>query len=581
MISKIRKIFNRRAKVIFGVLTLLIIFGATLETVALAIISPFISIMMEPSIVETNHILAYVYNLFGFQSPRGFLAMLAVGLAAVYAFRGLYVFWLGKTQYLYLAKRRVELSDKLMRKNLAKPYIYHTGKNVAELQNIIMGDATSFMGLVTSYLALFTDGFMSLFILVYLFYSSWAMTLAVLAMASFCVFIYIKVFRKRIYSLGERNRQKAMRMIKTLQQALGGIKELKVLKREQHFQSEFKVSSDDAAVTSSRLQIINTLPKLMVETVCFSLAFVLVAIYILSGADVQALVPTLSVFVLAAFRLLPAITRLIGCVSSIIQATPSADAIMKSLFDEDEFNFPSKPSGGSEMYMGEDGKGAQDGDILINHIYFAYPSTGETVLRDVSLIIKKNSATAFVGPSGAGKTTLADIVLGVLIPGSGAVYYGGRPIGFDPDAWGNQIGYIPQNIYLLDESIRENVAFGYRPDEIDDERVWHALEEAQIADFIRGTEHGLDTKVGERGILLSGGQRQRIGIARALYDDPQVLILDEATSALDNDTESAVMDAIMGLHGAKTIIIIAHRLSTIEHCDTVYKVDHGKVTKER
>lgn len=220
-------------------------------------------------------------------------------------------------------------------------------------------------------------------------------------------------------------------------------------------------------------------------------------------------------------------------------------------------------------------------DISVENLTFSYPKTNNPVLNKISLKIPKNMSVAFIGPSGAGKTTLADLILGVLEPQSGKIMVDGKDIQLGVDSWHKKLGYIPQSIYIMDDTLRNNVAFGIPEEDIDDVKVWKALEEAQMKEFVELLENGLDTNIGEGGMRLSGGQRQRIGIARVLYNDPQVIILDEATSALDTETESAVMEAIESFNGNKTMVIIAHRLSTVRNCDIVYKVDNHKVVKSK
>ncbi|MDR3242384.1 MAG: ABC transporter ATP-binding protein/permease [Clostridiales Family XIII bacterium] len=571
-ITKLRYIFDRKIKVKLAFLLIAIIIGAMLETLALSIISPFISILMDNSIIQSNKIVNFFYNLLGFQSTEGFLALLAFLLAFVYISRGIYIYWLNKVQYAFIGKRRVELSSRLMEKTMSKPYLFHANKNVAEMQKVVVDDVVQFLNLITSILQLLTDAFMTIFILVFLLVVSFQMTFVVIAMAAICLFLYFKVFRRKIRKFGQKTREKYIEMTKTVNQGLGGIKEVKVLHREKYFEDAFKKSGNEYTAAWRRYQVINSIPKLIIESVCFSGAFVLVGFYILTGANVVAIVPQLSLFVLAAFRLLPAISRIAGYVTGVIYLMPCVDAIYASLFEDAAFYSP----------VSENRANIKNSlDIEIHGVTFRYPNIKTPVLKNVSLTIPDKTAVAFVGSSGAGKTTLADIILGILSPQQGYISYKGKSIHQDSDAWAKRVGYIPQQIYLLDETILENIAFGIPKDEIDDEKVWKSLRQAQLEDFVMSLPDKLQTIVGDRGIRLSGGQRQRIGIARAMYEDPPVMVLDEATSSLDNDTEKAVMEAIMGLHGDKTLIIVAHRLSTIEHCDIVYRIDGKRAVKER
>jgi ABC-type multidrug transport system fused ATPase/permease subunit len=341
------------------------------------------------------------------------------------------------------------------------------------------------------------------------------------------------------------------------------------MQREAFFHKAFKTNSDSFVKESTHYSILNEMPRMAIEMVVFGGAFAMVGVLLLGGADLTAMAAQLSMFAFAAFQLLPAVVRQVTYANTIIVNRPSIDAVYKSLFEETDIE-ASKHTITETITTNSE-------DVVVQGLSFQYPGTAEPVLIDAALTIPKNKSVAFIGSSGAGKTTLADLILGVLTPDAGGVYYMGKSIHANFNEWSKQIGYIPQQIYLLDESILANVAFGIDAEEIDEAKVWRALEQAQLADFVRTLPEGINTIVGDRGVRLSGGQRQRVGIARALYEDPAVLVLDEATSSLDNETEKAVMDAVRGLQGEKTMIIVAHRLSTIEHCDIVYKVENKTV----
>lgn len=567
VITKIRRIFNRQTKIKLIILLVAIIAGAILETAALSVISPFVSVILDKSVIQSNSILRFIFNFFGFKSDFMFLAFLAFSIAFIYIVRGVYMFILAKVQHKFLANRQMELSNRLLKITLDKPYLYHTTKNPAELQRVILRDVVEFFYLAMYILWLVSDFFMSFFILIFLLITSVAMTLGVTGLALICIIVYFKAIRGKIRSAGVDNREKNVNMTKSVNQALGGIKELKVLRRESYFINEFKKNSAAYAKANQRFKIYDAIPKLLIESVCFSGAFIMIGICICVGINMENIVPQLSLFVLASFRLLPAISHFTNYVNQIIFYRASADAIYASLY-ENENNCSAVP----------DGKEIEPShDIIVDNLSFQYPNTDTAVLENVSLRIPHKKSTAFIGPTGAGKTTLADIILGIYEPRSGNVFHEGQSVHHNLKEWIGHIGYIPQQIYLLDETILENVAFGIPESEIDEARVWGVLEKAQIKEFVELLPQKLNTIVGDRGIRLSGGQRQRIGIARALYSDPEILILDEATSSLDNETEQAVMEAIENFHCEKTMIVIAHRLSTIEHCDVIYRVENKNV----
>jgi ABC-type multidrug transport system fused ATPase/permease subunit len=318
--------------------------------------------------------------------------------------------------------------------------------------------------------------------------------------------------------------------------------------------------------------LLNTIPRYLIETILVATVLTMMVIIMFQGRNTGELVSTMALYAMAAFRLMPSISRIMGLITSIRYSKPGLDVVYEDLFliDNDDSDTPIVESTKNGPRYFHD-------SIELKDVSFRYPNQKEYSIRDISLEIPIGTAVAFIGESGAGKTTVVDIILGLFEPEKGKVLVDGRNLKQERIAWQKKIGYIPQSIFLSDDTIRNNVAFGIDNDMVDDREVWRALEQAQLKDFVEGLPHKLDTSVGERGVRLSGGQRQRIGIARALYHNPEILIMDEATSALDNDTEKEIMKAVDGLKGEKTLIIIAHRLSTIENCDIVFKINKGKL----
>lgn len=574
-VKKLWRIFPRAVKIRFFLLLAVIIFGALLEMAALAAVYPFISVLDDSSIIETNNILNFAYNFLKFDNNNSFLLFLAFSLVFIYVFRSVYLYIVAKIQYRFGANRQVELSERLLADLLSKSYLYHVNKNLAEFQRIVLADVNHLIGLVHNLLFFMSNFFMLTFILIYLFTLSIPMTFSVIGLALICVAIYFSLFRRKIKATGEENRITHIEMTKAVNQAVGGIKELKILRREHFFTAQFKNRGGAFARSNARFAVYTAIPRLLIEGICFGGAFLLIGLFIFMGVDMGSILPLLSVFVIAAFRLLPAISTFTGCVNSISFMKPSVDSIYKNLFENDAYDtVPAVDKENESVFEPSD-------DIIVDNISFQYPGTDAAVLEGVSLRIPHKKSTAFVGSTGEGKTTLVDVILGIYVPQNGSVIYNGKSIHYNLEEWTKNIGYIPQQIYLLDETILENVAYGIARNEINENRVWESLEQAQIADFIRSLPDGIMTVVGDRGVRLSGGQRQRIGIARALYTNPSILVLDEATSSLDNETEKAVMDAIDKFQGEKTMIIIAHRLSTIENCDIIYRVESGRVIKEK
>ena len=359
-------------------------------------------------------------------------------------------------------------------------------------------------------------------------------------------------------------------MHQAINQALGAVKDIKILHREPFFVNAFAKYGEKKYQAVKNNEMMGQIPKYLIETVCVGAILLVLTVKLYSGQDLNDMIPQLAAFAMAAFKLLPSVGKIDNYLNLIVFLRPSADLIYRDIRDTEDMLL---------VTMKEEGSAPDQADgIRVEHIFYRYPNTEKDVLKDVSLMIPEGKAVGLIGPSGAGKSTLADVILGILTPTKGKVSYGDMNVHEHPLAWSKKLAYIPQAIFLADETIRSNVAFGIEDEEIEDAKVWQALKEAQLDEFVRSLPEGLDTMVGERGVRLSGGQRQRIGIARALYGDPSILVLDEATSALDSETEAAVMDAIEGLKGRKTLILIAHRLTTIANCQIIYKVDDGTVS---
>ena len=356
------------------------------------------------------------------------------------------------------------------------------------------------------------------------------------------------------------------------------------IRSEQVFLNTYDGLYKDYAESNRKFKLYSMIPKPVMETVVISGLLIIICVKVALGADASSFIPTMSIFAVAAFRMLPSANRIAEYVSRIMFSKPAIDSIYHDLLAIEELighRLTALPSAKESLEADRADGFRFDEKIEVRNLSFRYPTVDHDVLHDVNFEIPKNKSVAFVGPSGQGKTTMADVILGLLTPQHGGVYVDGKNIQDNLSAWHHKLGYIPQTIALLDASIRENILFGIPADEVSEERLLDAIKEAQIADFVSTLEDGLDTVIGESGVRLSGGQRQRIGIARALYHNPDFLVLDEATSALDNETEAAVMEAIDYLAGSKTLLIIAHRLSTIANCDIVYKVDQGTVTRDK
>jgi ABC-type bacteriocin/lantibiotic exporter with double-glycine peptidase domain len=383
----------------------------------------------------------------------------------------------------------------------------------------------------------------------------------------------MKILKPKLSELGEKNLKIQSRIAKWRIQAIYGIKDVKVLHREAFFADNYEKNGKIGAGYSRKYSVINNMPRLLIETIFVASILTYIIVYILMGNDVTSLVSMLAALGIAVVRLMPCVNRINTYITDITYFKPCLDYVYENM----NINEISRRNNQTLKPVDETKTMELKDKIELKNIVYAYPNTDKLIFDHAYMQVPYGKSVGIMGPSGAGKSTIVDILLGLLKVQEGTIECDGVNVFDNYPAWLSQIGYIPQSIYLVDEPVRNNIAFGIADDEIDDERIWQVLEEAQLKDFIKALPEGLDTAIGDRGIRLSGGQRQRLGIARALYHNPEILVFDEATSALDNETESAVMEAINSFHGKKTMVIIAHRLNTIEKCDIIYRVDNGKI----
>ncbi len=460
---------------------------------------------------------------------------------------------------------------RLLNTYMKEPYTFHLNKNIATLQRSLQEDTAKFMQVILYSLELVAELAVCFVLVVYLLFVSKSITVIVLGLLVVCVGAFLLLTRKYSRKLGQDNQGYQGKIYQWMNQALGGIKEIKILGREEFFTEEYRKYYIKFAKGLRIARTISILPKYAVEAVAISGLLIGIIVKLLLGeADMAYYIPQLTVFAVAAFRLMPSVGRINEHATNTLYALPSVDLVYHDLVEIEDY------------IEKQDSEVKEDWNLCrgieVKNVTYCYPDTDEPVIEDASLSIQKGRTAAFIGASGAGKTTMVDIILGLLTPQKGVVLADDINVHEKPRTFHAQVGYIPQVIYLSDDTIRNNIAFGVKESDIDEQAVRRSMEKAQLTEFVDSLVHGLDTIVGDRGVRLSGGQRQRIGIARALYHDPEILVLDEATSALDNDTEAAVMEAVENLRGMKTMIIIAHRLTTIRNADLIYEVEGGRVS---
>ncbi len=569
MIKKLNYIFSTKDKIKIVLLTIIILIGSMLELLAISLFSPFIDGIVDQNAMMESTIMVYIYHFFSFKKYEYFLALLAVSIIAVYIIKNVYIIIEKNTIYKFAYRIQRTISTKLLKSYMEEPYTFHLNKNIAVLQRSMQEDTDQFAKAILHFMEMAAEACVCIVLGVYLFIVSKSITVVIVGLLLVCLGIFSYINKKYSRKWGEQGQEYKAKIYQWMNQSLSGIKDIKILDRSETFIKNYDNYMKKYVRVLRLNRLIGIMPKYIIEMVCMTglLSAVLVKMFF-GQKELSEFVPQLAIFAVAAFRLLPSVGRINEHLSAVIFATPSIDLIYHDLKEIEDLHV-------EEIVKDEDWHFKKE--IEVKRVTYAYPEGEGNVIENACFHIRKGETVAFVGSSGAGKSTIVDILLGLLPPQQGKILVDGMDVYKNLRTWQKEIGYIPQTIYLSDDSIRNNVAFGIEEENIDEQAVIAALKQAQLYDFVDTLPEGLDTCVGDRGIRLSGGQRQRIGIARALYHKPEILVLDEATSALDNDTEAAVMEAIDSLKGQKTIIIIAHRLTTIKNADTVYEVKDGKV----
>ncbi|GFI01184.1 MAG: ABC transporter ATP-binding protein [Lachnospiraceae bacterium] len=581
LFGKIRSIFDRKQKKQLMVLGVMIFIGGLLETLGVGGMIPVVTALLTPEelmgYVNEYEILQVICDRFHIQDTAQITLALLVGLMVVYVIKNLYVLFLTYKQNSFITQNRNKMISRVMAEFLNRPYEKYLGADIPTVFRITDSDIPQTFSLILAMLQLASEVVVSLLIFVVLLWQSVSMTLFIIFVFGVMTLFILKVFKPALNRIGAQNQAIQSRIAKWRIQATYGLKDVKVLNREEFFVRNYYETGRVGADVARNYAVLNNIPRLLIETVFIVSVLSFVAVYVAGGGDTGAISKTIATFGVAAVRVLPSVNRINTYITEIAYTQPSLDFVYENLQEgmkTDAMLAERKANSQVEKLKLED-------KIELNHISFHYPDSDKAIFKDAHMAVPKGKSVGIIGASGAGKSTIVDVLLGLLHAQEGEITCDGVNIFKNYESWLAQVGYIPQSIYLIDESIRDNIAFGIDADKIDDERIWEVLEEAQLKEFIEELPEGLDTTIGDRGVRLSGGQRQRIGIARALYNDPEILVFDEATSALDNDTEAAVMEAVNSFHGKKTMIIIAHRLNTIEKCDIIYKVEDAKLVETR
>ncbi|MCQ2497425.1 MAG: ABC transporter ATP-binding protein/permease [Lachnospiraceae bacterium] len=582
ILKKLLLLLDKKQKSKMILIVLLMLVGGALETLGVSLILPVMNVVLEENAVSKHVYLQWICNMFGIQyeDTKALMIVVMLGLILVFILKNLFLFFQQKVQLKFVYMNQFATSRRMMINFMKRPYEYYLNADTTVIQRTITSDVNNMYGLILSLLQLASEGIVFICLIGVCFLSDVFMTITVAALLVVVLGVIKWILKPIMRKAGKDNQDYYSGLFKWIEQSVLGIKEIKIANKEDYFIREYSHCGEGYVNAVQKYNLFNATPRLLIETVALVGMIFYMMMQLIGGTSVIDIMPQMTLLAMAAMRLIPCANRINTYLTNISYFEPFfmgvSDNLQDEIRDKDvDYNEKSYEKKADVQKMDI------NNSIVLKDIVYKYPNTDVLIFNNATMTIPIGKSIGIVGTSGAGKTTVVDILLGLLKLQSGDVLADGVSINENYQGFLKNVGYIPQNIFMIDDSIRKNVAFGYGDDEIDDEKVWYALKQAQLDEFVRGLPEGLDAGIGERGIRISGGQRQRIGIARALFEDPEVLVLDEATSALDNDTEKAIMESINYLHGKKTLIIIAHRLQTIEKCDMVYRVENGLIKQER
>lgn len=578
LMKRVIRILTDRQRMMLVLLLFMMLVGAGLETMGTSMLIPFITVAMEPGSIYDNKYLNYFYDLFGLTDTNGFLILLAIALSLIFVVKNVYLYFLYYAQYRFIYNGQFHTSRNLFKDYVRRPYEFYLDASTPVVMRHIMSDVNGSYNLLLTFLQLFTELFIFAALLALALVISPVMTLVMCLVLGGILLANKKLLGPVLRRFGHEVQVNSALTTKWIMQAVNGMKETKVLNKERYFVEQYEKSADRLNTIQKKQNSMQNIPRLLIETVCMCGILLIVAVFLAQGNNITDMLKQVGMLAAVAIKLMPSANKLSTYINNIAYYEPSLSAV------EDIIIRSHEKDGEAEALFSREERiepVSFTKEVKLEGITYRYPNTETDILKNAEVSIPIGGSVGFIGPSGAGKSTTVDILLGLLHPQKGRVTVDGVDIKTNLPGWYAKIGYVPQMIFMLDDTIRNNVAYGVEEKEIDEAQVWYALKEAQMDEFVRGLPAGLDTSIGERGVRISGGQRQRLGIARALYTSPEIMIFDEATSALDNDTEAAIMEAIERLHGKKTLVIIAHRLTTIEKCDAVYRVEGQTFHREK
>ncbi|MBQ6786536.1 MAG: ABC transporter ATP-binding protein [Lachnospiraceae bacterium] len=576
ILKKINVLMDKKQKKsMLGLLCMMVI-AAFLETVTVLMVMNVVQLIVDPATLEQGDTYKMICKILNLNGTVQFSVLAILFLIFLYISKSAFQFIMQRSLYRFVYSNQFKTAANLMKNFVKRDYEYYLNAETSVIQRSITADVSNMYALIQSVLQIASEVVVALFLVVALAMKDPVMTIIIGVLLVVTLVVIKSIIKPIMNRTGKENQDYGASMFSCIAQTIQGIKDIKVAGKEQYFINEYCKVGEGYVKAMERFSLFNNTPKLLIETVCMAGLLGYIMVLIVTGSNVSGMISLFAAFGIAAMRLLPAASRINNQMTSMAFNEPFFFNVSDNLVEETN----EENTDISYAVVAKEKLPVMKA-VHLEDITYHYPNSDKLIFNHASVSFPIGKSIGVVGASGAGKTTIIDILLGLLKLQTGKVKADDVDIQEHYREWLANVGYIPQMIFLLDADIRKNVAFGVPEEEIDEERLWYALKEAQLDDFVKTLPEGVNTGIGERGIRLSGGQRQRIGIARALYNDPEVLILDEATSALDNDTEAAIMDSINRLHGKKTLIIIAHRLQTIEKCDMVFRVEDGAIVKER
>lgn len=575
MIGQLNYILGRKQKVEALGVFLIIIVGSLLEMIGVSALLPFLQALLSPNKMMEGAYAFYLAKFVEVHDYIGLISVLSLLIILVYLIKNIVQTLSVYFQCLYKNKLLKQLSLQMLESYLDREYDFFVNTNSGEVLRGITTDSAGVHDIMETLFKFISEILTIFFIGIYLIYMDAILALSIMLIGCSCLLLIVYLSKREVSKSGKIGRDAIAENLRTASEIVAGVKDIFVTQTKERFIRKYSRTYDKRVIASITYEFAASLPERIIETISVLGILGVVIIRINSGTAIETFAPVLFVFVAAAVRLMPSLSRIAGYITTFVFYRPTLEVAYENIMEARSIKYNTIEKFGQDVC-----EITFNNEIVIENLDWQYSCLGPKILRNFSLKIKKGDAIGIIGESGAGKSTISDILLGLYRPQKGRLMVDGKDIYINPFAWSGMIGYVSQSIFLIDDTIRNNIIFERNKNNDDDDRVWAVLKMAKLDDFVKSLPDHLDTIVGERGIKFSGGQRQRIAIARALYSNPSILILDEATSALDNETENAVMETIDALQGKKTLIIIAHRLTTLKNCNRIVEIKDGQAIEK-